>query len=118
MQRNVRKKKVSSKYEGMTREEKRELVISEGKDSLYIACPLCGFNRPVGKYDTGAVKFSNMDLDVFHFLVTRCGGGLGSGFFKVPERSHILQEVKQMPEYNYLIEDMKLQLKKILEVLG
>ncbi len=117
MQRDVRKKKVSSKYEGMSKEEKRELVISEGSESLYVSCPLCGFNRPLGKYETGVVKFSNIDLDRFHILVTRVGGGLGSGFFKVPESSHILQEVKQMPEYNYLTEDIKLQVKKILGVL-
>lgn len=118
MERMVRKKKIAKKYEGLTREQKKLVVMRDGgSEVMYFSCPLCGFNRPLNKYLSGDVKFINIDLDRFNVLVTRVGGGLGSGFFRVDEKSFLLREVKQMPEYRELLDQLKEQCTKILEVL-
>lgn len=114
----VKKKKISSKFEGLTKEEKRQLVISEGgRETLYLACPLCGFNRPLNKYTKGQIKLTNIDFDRFFVVVTRVGGGLGSGFFRIDEKSFRLKELKDMPEYRDILEQIAEQAQKILEIL-
>lgn len=114
----VKKKKISKKFEGLTKEQKREIVLGEGgKETLYLACPLCGFNRALKKYSEGKIKLTNIDFDRFFVVVTRKGGGLGSGFFRIDEKSFKLKELKDMPEYQSLLDQIREQAKKILKVL-
>ena len=114
----ARKKKVASKYEGLSKDEKRSMVLSEGATEVhYWACPMCGCNRPLRKYESGEVSMTNIDLNRFHVLVTRVGGGLGSGFFRIDEKSLTLPELVDGAEYQELLEQMKEQGEKILKAL-
>jgi len=116
-ERRVTKKKARKEFEGLSREEKRAIVMSQGTEALYMACPMCSMNRSLKKYLNGEVSFTDTDLGTFKVLVTRVGGGLGSGFFRMDEKSYTLYEMKAMPEYQELLEQLKEQARKILEVL-
>ena len=105
------------KYEGLTKEQKRRSVIREGREVQYLTCPLCGFNRPVIKYLKGRIKLTNIDLDRMFVLVTRAGGGRESGFYRIDSKSILLKDLKDKAKYRDLVSQIRIQSKRILDVL-
>jgi len=116
-ERRVLKKKARKEFEGLSREEKKAIVTAQGTEALYMACPMCSMNRSLRKYLDGELRFTDTDLGIFKVLVTRVGGGLGSGFFRLDEKSYTLEEMKGMPEYQDILQQIKEQARKILEEL-
>ena len=102
----------------LTREERQSIALSEGTEVHFVTCPLCGFSRPAGKYLEGTVAFTNIDLNRMHVLSVRRGGGRGIGVFRVDEDSLLLEELKDVPEYQEVIDQIREQAKKVLEILG
>lgn len=107
---------------------------------IYIVCPLCGMNRVLEKKGTGAIargvtiteikgriRFDHIDLATAPIVqireraegpekTKRMRRGGGSGF--VFKEGFTLNEVKDNPEYQDLIEQVKLTARNILEILG
>ena len=117
VERDVRKRKTRKEFEGLSREEKKAIVMGQGTEALYMACPMCSMNRSLKKYLNGEIRFTDTDLGTFKVLVTRIGGGLGSGFFRMDEKSYTLDEMKAMPEYQDILQQIKEQAQNILEAL-
>ena len=96
--------------------EKKEIVIREGTKSIFCACPCCGLNKKLHKKDKGKIKF-DIDLDRLFFIQARYSYGRASGWFTNDDESLTLEQAKEMPEYQDLIEQIRMQCKKILKEL-
>lgn len=107
-----------TKYLGMSQEEKRIKVLSEGKRVKQFVCLLCGLNRVVDKREKGRISFDRVDLNNGLILQERAGGGRNSGFYMDRSRSLTLPEIVGLPEYQDLIGQIRSKCKEILEVLG
>ena len=81
----------------------------------YLTCPICTFNRPLRKYVEGDLKLTDTDVETLLFIQVREGGGRGSGFRRIGGLT--IDEVKQDPQYSELLEQLREQCTKILEVL-
>lgn len=113
----------------LTREEKRAIALSEGREYLYIACPLCSQNRILqrggiisgSKGKSGRASFSSFDFDgsegKFFIQVRKNAGGRGGGFWLDDSQSLTFAEAKESPEYQEILEEIKEQCKKILKEL-
>ena len=93
------------------------MVIANGTEVRYIACTLCGSNKTLKSYEEGRVNFTDIDPKSFFVLMTRVGGGLGSGFYRVDEKCISIPELKGIPEYQEILEQIKEQCNKILSEL-
>ena len=98
-------------------EDKRSRVMAEGTEVMYVACPMCGMNKSLKRYRDGRAGMTSIDFDRFHVVVTRVGGGRGSGFYRIDEKSYLLGEIKDMPEYHDIVAQIKEQAQKILNEL-
>ena len=98
-------------------EDKKSKVISEGTEVLYVACPMCGMNKSLKRYRDGRAGMTSIDFGRFHVIVTRVGGGRGSGFYRIDEKSYLLGEIKDMPEYQDIVQEIKDQAQNILNEL-
>ena len=107
---------------------------------IYITCPLCGMNRVLKKTGAGAIargvtiteikgriRFDHIDLAAAPIVqirereegperVKRMRRGGGTGF--VFKEGLTLNEIKDNPKYQDLIEQMKLTAGNILEILS
>ena len=81
----------------------------------YLTCPMCGMNKPLRKYVEGDLKLTDIDVETLSFIQIREGGGRGSGFRRIGGLT--IDEVKQMPEYQELLEQLREQCNKIIESL-
>ena len=99
--------KGAKKYEGMTPDQKRALVISDGKRVEYFVCPMCMFNRPYRKYSEGRVNLTDIPVNDLFVLQVRSGGGRGSGFFRIDGESLRLEDMKGDPKYNSFLQQIK-----------
>ena len=113
----MKSKVTDTKYEGMTSEEKRALVLMEGTRIKQFVCPLCGLNRVIEKRDKGRIRFDHVDLMNGLLLQERACGGRNSGFYLDRDSSLTLPEVTSIPEYQDLLDQIKDQCRAILKVL-
>jgi len=111
------KNKVRKRFEGFSKKEKKARVITEGTEVLYVACPMCGMNKSLKRYRDGRAGMTSIDLNRFYVLVTRVGGGRGSGFYRIDEKSLLLSELKNNPEYADIVGQIREQCEKILSEL-
>jgi hypothetical protein len=106
---------------------------------IYIACPLCGMSRVLEKKGSsaiarglsigepkGRIRFDHMDLDSARIVqvrerkagresVPRMGRGGGTGF--TIKDGFTLEEMKAMPEYQDLIEQLRKHIALIEKVI-
>lgn len=96
---------------------------------IMVTCPLCGMNRvlekkgsraiiehkPLTKGIKGRIRFDHIDLEKAFIVQFKERREKGRGFPTVGGLT--LEEMKQNPEYQDLIEQMKFQLQRILDKL-
>ena len=111
-----------------TREARKAKAFADGKRVIFLACPLCGRNRPLESHTQGRAGFQ---FTPEHFIIqVRYGGGrftteekddkghsigVGLGFFINDSESLTLEEMKA--EYPDIIENLKEEVKKIALML-
>ena len=107
-----------------TREARKAKALADGKKVIYLACPLCGRNRPLKSHTLGRAAFQ---FDPEHKIIqVRYGGGrftteekddkghsigVGLGFFINEAESLTLEEMKE--QYPVIIENMKEEVERI-----
>jgi hypothetical protein len=111
------RKITESRYLGMSKEEKRIKVLSEGARLQQFVCPLCGLNRVIERKNKGRIRFDNVDLANGLILQERAGGGRDSGFYLDRSKSLTLPELKGVSEYKDLLEQIRGKCEELLEVL-
>ena len=119
-------KKVFEKKETkFTESDRRRIAFSEGKEYQYVVCPLCCMNRSINKVTEKG--FSSFDIHnetgKGFFVQIRIGGtsagkGRATGFYSMPEKSITLTQAKELTEYIGIIDDIRLQCKRILQEIG
>jgi len=93
--------------------ERQSIAFSEGKRVEYLACPLCGLNRPLIRWGN-QVKFQFKKT--YAILQVRYGGGRGIGFFLNEGESLRLSELaKKRPD---IFENLKEEVNKIAEEIN
>jgi len=102
---------------------------------IFIVCPLCYLGRPLEKnlaratkegippekiYTLkGRISFGQGDPETAPFVDIRDSGkGRGYGWPRVEEECKTLAEIKDDPDYADLVSKIRLQCKKILEIIG
>lgn len=107
---------------------------------IYIACPLCGMSRVLEKKGSsaiargfriteikGRIHFDHMDLDNARIVqvrerkagresVARTGRGGGSGF--TVREGLTLEQMRDMPEYSDLIDQLRHSVKAISDIIS
>ena len=94
-----------------TYEERREKAL-KGTRVLYLACPLCGRNRPLemwGKETRFEVKPD------YAIIQARYCGGRGTGFFLKLEESVTLEALER--EYPEVYENLRGEVEKLYHLL-
>lgn len=105
------------KYDGLPEDIKRAKVIAEStKPFPQLSCPLCCWSRVI---DTraGRIRFDKLDLVNGDIYQVRYGGGRGSGFYKDPTQSRTLPQIKNDPNLQDLLQQIKNQCTAILKAL-
>ena len=109
---------------------KREPVFTRRVERTFLCCPMCAMSRKFDKsgheaerqnkpLDTikGRAHFGKFDIDdSFLIQVRNCSGSRGSGFPVIG--GYTLDQVKNMPEYQELIMELKDTCQRILEALA
>lgn len=117
MPRKISPKVIASRYEGLSKEDKKEIVLGEGYSQIeYMCCPLCNWWKTI-ESRRGRIRYDNVDVVNGEVFQVRYAGGRGSGFHSNPAESMTLSEVNKDPQYADLIEQIKEQCQAILKVL-
>ena len=112
---------VDQRYIGLSRDEKKERVISEGVRYENLVCPLCGLNRVRRKHAKGEVRFDHVDIHNAYFLQVRYTAGGRSGFYLNEDESLTFRDAVKDPELREKMAEIKRQCERIvryLDVLG
>ena len=99
-------------------EERKRIALTEGKRFEYLACPLCGYNRPIYKHLKGKVRFGVPELK--YIVQVRYGGGRTEqgksiGMFLSEEESIRFDELKEKAPEIY--ENLREEVKKLYNLL-
>ncbi len=108
----------------------REPILTRLVERIFLSCPVCGMSRIFNKSGRwaklrnkeidivkGRVHYGNFDLDD-SFLIQRrdCSGSRGHGFPVIG--GYTLEQLKDMPEYQQLVAELKQTCEAILNKLS
>lgn len=98
------------RFRKLSPEEKRDEIMSKGKQVVLFVCPLCA--------KASALKVFERDFDIatLELLDVRRTGGKGSGFYREYTQG-TLQELRDDPEYKQVIQLIRDRCNEILQEL-
>lgn len=95
---------------------RRAKALVDGKEVVFLTCPLCGKNRPLQNKKGEKARFQ-IKPD-YALITTRKGGGRRIGFFRLPDKDVNLTELKELyPDVFWNLYDNVKELFDILETL-